>query len=143
MQQFLEFIVNHWVLWTAFVFLLAMLIGGEFQRRRFGIPQVGPNQAIQVLNQDGSLLLDVREDSELDKAGTIPNAKHIPLSQLGGRIGELKSYTGKPVVAYCRSGNRSNKAGTLLRKEGFENVYNLAGGIMAWESANLPLSKKK
>lgn len=142
MSQFFEFVVNHWILWTAFVAILALLFGGEIQRRRFGIKQVAPNQAIQVLNQDGSLLLDVREDSELNQSGRIPHAKHVPLSQLAGRVDELQKYKDKPVVAYCRSGSRSNKAGTLLRKQGFEDVYNLAGGIMAWENANLPLSKK-
>ncbi|HSH30388.1 MAG TPA: rhodanese-like domain-containing protein [Thiohalobacter sp.] len=142
MSQLVEFVVNHWILWTAFLVLLGLLLGGEIQRRRYGIPQVGPNQAIQILNRDGALLLDVREDKELAEAGRIPNARHIPLAQLNQRLSELKTGKDKPVVAYCRSGSRSNKAATQLRKAGFEQVYNLAGGILAWENANLPLSRK-
>lgn len=142
MSQFLEFVVNHWILWTAFLVLLGLLLGGEIQRRRYGIPQVGPNQAIQILNQDGALLLDVREDKELAQTGRIPNARHIPLGQLSQRLAELKTGKDKPVVAYCRSGSRSNKAATQLRKAGYTQVYNLAGGILAWENANLPLSRK-
>lgn len=142
MSQFVEFVVNHWVLWTAFFVLLGLLLGGEIQRRRYGIPQVGPNQAIQILNRDGALLLDVREDKELAETGRIPNARHIPLGQLGQRLAELKTGKDKPVVAYCRSGSRSNKAATQLRKAGYTQVYNLAGGILAWENANLPLNRK-
>ena len=142
MPQFLEFVINHWILWTAFFVLLGLLLGGEIQRRRFGIPQLGPNQAIQVLNRDKAVLLDVREDKELADSGRIPNARHIPLSQLESRLGELKAPRDAPVVAYCRSGSRSNKAATQLRKAGFEQVYNLAGGILAWENANLPVNKK-
>lgn len=142
MPQFLEFVANHWILWTAFLVLLGLLLGGEIQRRRYGVPQLGPNQAIQILNRDGAVLLDVREDKELDQTGRIPHARHIPLGQLNERMAELKADKDKPVVAYCRSGNRSNKAATQLRKAGYEQVYNLAGGILAWENANLPLNKK-
>ena len=46
------------------------------------------------------------------------------------------------MIAYCRSGNRSNGAGSILTKHGFENVYNLGGGIVAWQKASLPVSKK-
>lgn len=142
MSQFIEFVVNHWMLWTAFLVLLGLLLGGEIQRRRYGVPQLGPNQAIQVLNRDSAVLLDVREDKELEQTGRIPHARHIPLSQLNARLAELKSGKDKPVVAYCRSGSRSNKAAAQLRKAGYEQVYNLAGGILAWENANLPLSRK-
>lgn len=142
MPQFIEFIINHWILWTAFFVLLGLLLGGEIQRRRYGIAQVGPTQAIQILNREGALLLDVREDKELAETGRIPHARHIPLSRLNERLAELKAGKDKPVVAYCRSGSRSNKAATQLRKAGYEQVYNLAGGILAWENANLPLSRK-
>ena len=87
------------------------------------------------------MFLDTREDAEY-KSGHIPEAIHIPLKQLQERVSELNKHKDCPVIAYCRSGSRSNGAGSILKKQGFETVYNLGGGITAWQNANLPLSKK-
>ncbi|MGD2084341.1 MAG: rhodanese-like domain-containing protein, partial [Chromatiales bacterium] len=56
--------------------------------------------------------------------------------------GSLKKFKNRPIVVSCRSGAQSATACRQLRKEGFERVYNLHGGILAWESANLPVSHK-
>jgi rhodanese-related sulfurtransferase len=87
------------------------------------------------------VFLDTREDREYS-GGHIPEAIHIPLKQLPQRVAELNKYKELPIIAYCRSGNRSNSVGSILKKHGFENVYNLGGGIAAWQSASLPVSKK-
>jgi len=72
----------------------------------------------------------------------INGARHITLGQLPSKLTELDKFKQQPVLVYCRSGSRSAHACNMLTKEGFENVSNLAGGIMAWESANLPLAKR-
>jgi len=66
---------------------------------------------------------------------------HIPLSEFKSRLSELDKYKDKPVIAYCRSGSRSFSACKTLKKAGFETVSNLQGGIMAWQSQNMPVSK--
>ena len=66
---------------------------------------------------------------------------NIPLNGLGNNLKQLEKHKGKPIVAVCRSGSRSNAACRLLRKQGFEHVKNLRGGMMAWESANLPVKR--
>ena len=53
------------------------------------------------------------------------------LKELDRRRGELDKYRDRPIIAYCRSGNRSGTAGSLLRKNGFQTVYNLGGGNTA------------
>jgi rhodanese-related sulfurtransferase len=116
-----------------------MLIGGGLMGRLSGVKQVGPQEAVMLFNHD-ALMLDVRENSEYTD-GHIPKAKHIPLGQLGKRLSELEKYKDKPIVAVCRSGNRSGHACGMLRKAGFENVHNLSGGIMAWEQAGFPKEK--
>jgi rhodanese-related sulfurtransferase len=78
------------------------------------------------MNRD-ALVLDVREQKEMD-GGKLPNAVHIPLSELDKRIGEIASRAGKPVVAYCARGQRSRGAGAALAKAGFKDIYNLQGG---------------
>jgi rhodanese-related sulfurtransferase len=80
-------------------------------------------------------LLDVREDDEW-QAGHIDGAQHIPLGQLGERLGELPA--GKTIVAVCRSGSRSDAAVRGLRQTG-RKAENLDGGVTAWSRAGLPL----
>ncbi|MGA7801735.1 MAG: rhodanese-like domain-containing protein [Gammaproteobacteria bacterium] len=138
--QLSEFVVRHWELVAALAALLTLLVGNEIQRKLRGIKDVGPVETTQMLNHKDALLLDVREEKEY-RDGHIGEAVHIPLAALAGRIGELDKYKSRPVVAYCRSGQRSARAGAMLRKQGFE-VYNLGGGMMAWQNANLPTTRK-
>jgi rhodanese-related sulfurtransferase len=98
--------------------------------------------AVQLINYKDALVLDVREGSEYD-AGHVPNSKHIPADKLEQRIQELEKFKSKPVILIHRSGvNTTGKAGSILRKQGFEHVHDLAGGIDAWRQANLPVVKK-
>ena len=136
-----EFIGNHPILILAFVGTLGALIASEVSRRLSGMKSIGPVEATQLSNRENAIFLDTRDDAEY-KNGHIPEAIHIPLKQLRERITELSKHKDCPVIAYCRSGTRSNGAGNILKKHGFETVYNLGGGITAWQSANLPLSKK-
>ena len=85
---------------------------------------------------DDFQVLDVREDSEwLD--GRIEGALHIPLGELPGRLGELDRS--RPVVAVCRSGNRSGVAVEYLARAGF-SAHNVDGGMRQWARAGLPVT---
>jgi len=139
--RILEFIGNHPILILAFAGTLGALLASEIGRRLSGMKAVDPAQATQLSNRENALFLDIRDDGEYSE-GHIPEAIHIPMKQLPERIAELNKHKDCPVIAYCRSGNRSNGAGRILKKHGFENVYNLNGGIAAWQKASLPLSKK-
>jgi len=103
---------------------------------------LSPAQAVMLVNRQNALLLDVRDTDEF-QATNIVGARNIPLSELETRINELSKYRAKPVVTVCATGNRSGRAVDLLRKAGFEQVYNLAGGLNAWRDAGQPLSTKK
>lgn len=138
MDRAVEFVTNHPLLFLALAIILTLLIVTEVRRRVSGVRNLGPAEAVALANHDDALLLDIREDGEF-KGGHIINSKHIPLSSLDGRLKELEKYKGKPIIAYCRTGSRSVSACNLLRKHGFENVFNLGGGIMAWQNANLPV----
>jgi len=83
----------------------------------------------------GIHILDVREDDEW-QAGHIDGAQHIPLGQLGERLGELPS--GGRIVAVCRSGGRSGTAVRGLAKLGYD-AENLDGGVTAWARDGLAL----
>ena len=105
-----------------------------------GVREVGPMEAVQLMNRNDAVVLDVREEGEFS-GGHIAGSKHFPLTSLEKRSGELKKYLKKPVVVVCASGARSRSACGTLKKLGFENVTTLAGGIGAWQRANLPTVK--
>ena len=140
MAEYLEFARSHPLLVFGFLGVLGFIIWSEFNRVNRKYHQLGVNEAVRLLNKDDVFCLDVREDKELS-GGMISNATHIPMTQLGSRLKELEKQKNKSVLVYCRSGSRSAHACNTLTKQGFEDVSNLAGGILAWESANLPTSR--
>jgi rhodanese-related sulfurtransferase len=117
-----------------------MLLWSFFGNRLRGVKEVTCAAALQLINHREACILDVRELDEF-KAGHLLNAKPIPLGKLRDRVGELERYREKPVVVVCRSGQRSATACALLDKAGFAQVYNLSGGVTAWQKAGLPLER--
>ncbi len=137
----MQFVQNNLSIFALMIVSGLMLLWPMINRRVSGIKEVGSMEATQLINHHDALILDVREDREWS-GGHVPNAKHIPLGQLAGRMKELEKFKGKPIIAICRSGARSGRGCGVLRKNGFEQVYNLSGGMMAWERANMPVEHK-
>lgn len=135
------FIQSNMLLVGGLLIVLFLIIKVEIGRFTRKYQQINVNEAIQLMNNDDTVIVDVREDKEVAN-GIIQGAKHIKLGNFATRMSELNNSKSKPLLVYCRSGNRSAHACNQLTKEGFEDVYNLAGGITAWESANLPVSKR-
>lgn len=140
MEQLLEFAGNHTLLVVAFGVVLSALLW-NLATDPGGRNAVDPTGATAMINHEDAVVLDVRSIAEF-KAGHIVNAVNIPLNGLGSNLKQLEKFRGRPIVAVCRSGSRSGAACTTLRKHGFENVKNLRGGMLAWESANLPVKRK-
>ncbi|NOY70783.1 MAG: rhodanese-like domain-containing protein [Gammaproteobacteria bacterium] len=140
MSDFFGFLVDHWILSSLFIFILFALIMTEFRGRLLGFKDIPPNEAVRLMNQDNAIVLDVRDEATFN-SGHILNAKNIPVGLLESRLGELSESRSNPVLLVCRSGQDSARAGGVLQKQGFAEIYKLAGGMMAWENANLPLIK--
>jgi rhodanese-related sulfurtransferase len=140
MDEFVAFVSEQWILFAALIFIVVMIAHSFIST--WGIKNVGPSEAIALVNRQDALVLDVRTDEEY-KSGHIVDSLHIPVGLLSQRLGELSKHKAKPIVVLCRTGNRSAAACSLLRKQGFNPIYRLAGGVTAWQSANLPLSKSK
>jgi rhodanese-related sulfurtransferase len=96
--------------------------------------------ATRLLNKENPLVLDVREANELE-GGRLPNATHIPLSQLKDRGGEIAKHTSRPVIVYCDRGAKGGAAVAALTRLGFTRAQSLRGGFRAWKDAGLPLAK--
>ena len=142
MAEFFDFALRHWYLFLALFVILGMLIGGEIIRKMRGIKSINPTQALQLINHKDAVILDVRAEGEF-KTGHIPQARHIPVSDLNQRLKEINKFKDKPIILYCQSGNRASTAGARLKKEGFDAVHTLQGGLAAWQNASLPISKSK
>ena len=136
----MSFIVNNWMLELIIVMSGAMLVWPLVQGRFSKLKDVGTLAATQLINRQNAVLVDVREAKEY-AAGHLPNAVHVPLSELGGRGSEFAKLTSRPVIAYCERGQRSRAAGSVLAKLGFTDIYQLTGGFRAWKDAGLPVEK--
>lgn len=133
----MQFVINNWYLFAALVVILAMLFAGPIRQSLSGVGSVAIAQAVQLINRESGVIVDVREPAEY-AAGHIPRALNIPLGALNDRLKELEKYKQRPVIVCCRSGQRAGQAAVALRKHGFISVHNLNGGLLAWEKENLP-----
>jgi rhodanese-related sulfurtransferase len=102
--------------------------------------EVGPAEAVQLINRRDAVVLDVRDAADY-KSGHITNARNVPESELDARAKELEKIKARPVIVSCARGNRSAGIAAKLRKLGFNEVFSLRGGIAAWQQANMPLEK--
>jgi rhodanese-related sulfurtransferase len=139
LDQLPEFFANHWYLFLALLVILGLLthniiVGGK--------GSVEPLAATEMINHQDAVVVDVRPAADFAK-GHIINALNIPMNGFKNQIATLAKHKAKPIIVNCRSGAQSAMACSQLRKEGFEQVFNLRGGIMAWEAASLPLTRKK
>ena len=139
-MQILPFLQSNWPLVLVMLVSGAMLawplVGSPLSAMR----EIGAAQATQLINRKDALILDLRETKEY-QGGRVPNAMHIPLSQLSSRGQELGKFTARPLIAYCGRGNRSRSAAGALTRLGFKEIYALRGGVRAWADAGLPLEK--
>ena len=135
----MEFIQQN-LMWAG----LAAVSGGMLLWQTFnssGNQRISVNEATLLINRQDALVVDVRETAEWS-GGHIPNARHIALGHLAKHMSEIEKYKDKPIIVVCASGNRSGMACGTLKKAGFQQVFNLSGGIGAWSEAGLPMTKK-
>jgi rhodanese-related sulfurtransferase len=141
MEHLPEFISNHIFLCGGLVVVLVMVVMAELDHQTGKAFQLGPVNAIRMMNDGETLLLDVRESAEYGK-GHIKNATNVPLSSLKEKLNDIMQYKDKSVLVYCATGTASGRACKMLKQAGFTNVHNLEGGLSAWQDAKLPVTVK-
>jgi len=136
MENLGDFVINHWLLVTAFIVLAWLVMSESINRKISGITPIGTAQAIQLVNQKKGLFLDIRTATEFAKEH-IAESVSLPLSELA----EDKSLKNpeQPIILICASGQRSRAAAKQLHGKGFSDVYVLSGGLNTWKDAKLPL----
>lgn len=137
MAQFIEFLGQQWLLVSGLVVAIALLIRHESQR---GGATLSPQQVINEVNKNQAVVLDLRDAADYKK-GHIVDAINIPSAKLADRISELESYRDRPLILVCKMGQHSGAAGKTLAANGFVNISRLSGGMMEWQSMQLPLVK--
>src|SRR6185295_9600111 len=124
--------------------ITALVAGGmllwPLVRRTTGGPYVNTTRAIELINREDGLVLDVRDAAEYG-AGHILGARHLPLDRIDEGGGDLAKKKERPLIVYDDGGERSAKAAAALKRQGFTRVASLTGGLGAWRQAGLPVEK--
>lgn len=142
MDRLFEFVGNHWIMVSAMFIVTILLIQDLTETLMRKHKLISAAGAVALMNDEGSLVIDVREPHEFSE-GHIENAQHIPLGKIDERLYELEAHKNTPVIVACQSGTRAPQACGKLIKAGFAQVYELQGGMVAWEEQKLPISRKR
>jgi len=140
MKEFVPFITEHWVLSVLWIACLAMLLVNEFLQNRLGAKNITPEQAIQLINHQNAVVLDIRSDSVFAE-GHILGAEHVVGQRLEKKIKNLHKHIEKPIIIVCATGRDSPKLAAELQQKGFVQTVVLNGGMQAWKAVGLPLVK--
>lgn len=132
----MNFLIENWYLVLAALVSGGMLLWPRLNPAGSGLSAA---DAVQKINREKGVLIDVSEPEEFAKAHA-GGARNIPFGQLEGHK-QLPSNKALPLVVVCPSGARAGRAAGMLRKLGYANAQALAGGLKAWREANLPVEK--
>ena len=134
MALFFEFLTQEWMLASALLVAIALLIIHE--SRKAG-PSLSPQQAINIVNEQDGVFVDLRDAAEFRK-GHIVDALNIPAAKLPERMAELEKYKDRPIVLVCKMGQQSGAASKQLKEANYSAVYKMTGGMMEWSNLQLP-----
>jgi rhodanese-related sulfurtransferase len=138
-NSYVQFFVDNWVLFLAAFTSGGLLVWPLVNKSAGGSSKVSPTEAVQLINREKAVLIDVSENAEY-ASGHVAGAKNVPLGSLEASNDLPKNKT-LPLVLVCPTGARAARAVALLKKRGFEQTRVLAGGLRAWREANLPVEK--
>ncbi len=142
MDQYIEFVTNHYMLAFSLVCVIFLLIQDLISNSFNKYQSISPLIAVTKMNDDNILIVDVRDPQEFQKSH-IENAINIPLGNLADKLPTLEKHKRQTLLVNCQTGARSVSACKILTKAGFENVFNLLGGIQSWEDNKLPIKTGK
>lgn len=124
---------------TQYLIAAAVIVAavGYMAAQQSSSPVLSAQDVYRQMNDTANIVLDVRTMQEHLEA-RIGETMLIPVQELEERMHELDRYKNKRIIVYCRSGNRSGRATSILREQGFD-AYNMTGGIIGWKSEKLPI----
>lgn len=138
MDQYIEFISNHYLLSLALIVVTYLLLQDLIENSFNKFDGLSAVLAVTKMNTNNTVVVDVRDLHEYIK-GHIENSINIPLGKLSEKINSLDQYKNQPVIVVCQTGTRSSSACKTLIKENFEQVFYLIGGMQSWEDNKMPM----
>jgi len=135
MEQLSEFVVNHWMLVTAFCAVAGLLLANVMT----GVGGVSPLEAVNLINRENAQVIDIRTAEDFTR-GHVAGAINVPFKQLSEAGEKVQRFKERPVLVCCQSGSNAGAAARQLRGLGVRDARVLAGGVNAWRGANLPLT---
>lgn len=139
MEELLAFVARHPMLFSALGVVALLIVANELHGTLRGGRRLTPVEAVRLSNDRDARFVDVRTPADF-KRGHIIGAVNIPASKIDSSPKELAKLKETPLVVYCALGASAPGVVERLRKQGFEEVYAMRGGINAWQQAGLPIS---
>lgn len=139
MERLIEYTNHHPWLVGALVLVSIVVVLYEMRAQSETRASVSPQDMVRLMNQ-GALLIDLRP-LEQYTAGHVGGARQMSGDQILQASDTLKKYKEKAVVVYDDSGSLSAAAVRQLAAQGFTKAFNLRGGLSAWRTENLPLTR--
>ncbi len=137
MDALFLFIGENYIVFFLLLFLILLLFLHE---KNQGGKKIDSNEVTRLINKEEGLLLDLRSSSEFS-SGHIVGSHNVEPKNILEKINSLKTSKERPIILVCRTGSSSSSAGKELKKVGFQDINVMSGGMMAWQSQGLPLSK--
>ncbi len=134
----MKFLIDNWALLTVALTSGGLLFWPIFKDSKGSA--VTPEGAVQLINREKAVLIDVCEPNEYGSGHAI-GAKNVPFGELEAKLPVALKNKALPVILVCQTGARSGRAVSIVKKLGFQQVLSLSGGLNAWRSLNLPIEK--
>ena len=138
MDQYIEFISNHYLLSLALVVVTYLLLQELIESSFNKFERLSPLLAVTKMNSADTIIVDVRDPHEYIK-GHIENSINLPLGKFSETLSSLEKYKKNTIIVVCQTGTRSTPACKTLTKADFEKVFNITGGMQSWEDNKLPI----
>lgn len=139
MDQFSQFITNHWLLWLVFIVLLFLTFINDLVTQKRKAKSLSPSVVVDLINNEDAVIIDIR-DKESFQTGHIINAVNASIDDFDKP--KCTQYKNKKIILVCAKGLQAQSMATQITAKGYQPLV-LNGGIEAWRSASLPLVKGK
>lgn len=141
MDQFVEFVGNHYLLSSIWIFVFFAIIYSYLKQMTSSVQNLSPSQVTQKINREDGVVVDIRKKDEFNR-GHIAGALHLAIEKIQkNELSSLEKSKTKPIIVVCNAGLSASGAAETLVKNGFADVSILQGGMGTWTGANLPVSK--
>lgn len=142
MEQFVEFISNHYMLGAAWALIFSLLVMSWLSGATSAVKMVSNHDLTMLVNRSSAHVIDTRSVVDFNK-GRITDSVNLPMDKIAeGQFGTLENKKADPIVIVCNTGMTAKGAAKQMKKAGFEQVSVLQGGIQGWINASLPVVKK-